>query len=63
MYPPSGYAPADIVSVIVSEFRAEAPQDSASEKVAHGQYVAARAEIEPTKCAESTNDPPGTIKL
>jgi len=43
------------LSVIVSESQAEAPQDSASEGVAHGQYVAARAEIQPVKCAESNS--------
>src|SRR6218665_1841217 len=51
------------LSVIVSEFQAEAPQDSASEEVAHGEYVAARAEIQHAKCAESNYDPPRTIKL
>jgi len=43
------------LSVIVSESQAETPQDSASEGVAHGQYVAARAEIQPAKCAESNS--------
>jgi len=46
----------------VSEFRAEAPQASASEGLAQGPYVGARAGFEPTtfrtKGVESTNEPP-----
>src|SRR6218665_2209305 len=46
----------------VSEFHAEAPQATASEGVAQGPYVAARARFEPTilkmKGDESTNEPP-----
>ena len=47
----------------MSEFHAEATQASASEGLANGPYVAARAEIQPAKNAESTNDPPLTMKL
>ena len=46
----------------LSEFHTEAPQATASEGLAHGLYVAARAGFEPaalrTKGAESTNEPP-----
>ena len=46
----------------VSEFHAEAQQATASEELAEGPYVAARAEFEPailrTKGAEFTNAPP-----
>ena|SRR6218665_4037594 len=46
----------------VSEFHAEAPQATASEGLAQGLYVAARAGFELTtlwtKVAESTNEPP-----
>ena len=45
----------------VSEFHAEAPQAIASEGLAQGPYVAARAGFEPrilwTKCVEYTNEP------
>jgi len=46
----------------VSEFHAKAPQATASEGLAQGPYVAARAGSEPTtlrmKGPESTNEPP-----
>ena len=46
----------------VSEFHAEAPQEIASDGLAQGPYVAARAGFEPTtlrtKGDESTNEPP-----
>ena len=46
----------------VSEFYAETPQATASERLAQGPYVAARAGFEPTtlrtKCRESTNKLP-----
>ena len=46
----------------VSEFHAEAPQATASEGLAQGPYVAARAGFEPMtprmKGDESTNEPP-----
>ena len=46
----------------VSEFHAEAPQAIASERLAQGPYVAARAGFEPTtlrsKGIEFTNAPP-----
>jgi len=46
----------------VSKFHAEAPQATASEGLAHGPYVAARAGFEPatlhTKGVESTNGSP-----
>ena len=48
---------------IALEFHAEAPQATASERLAQGPYVAARAGFEPTtlrtKGDESTNEPPG----
>ena len=51
----------------VSEFHAKAPQATASEGLAQGPYVAARAEFEPTtlrtKGTESTNEPPCPTKL
>jgi len=46
----------------VSEFHAEAPQATASERLAQGLYKAVSAGFEPatlrTKGAESTNEPP-----
>jgi len=46
----------------VSEFHAETPQAIASEGLAQGPYVAARAGFKPetlrTKGIESTNEPP-----
>src|SRR6218665_3373437 len=46
----------------LSEFHAKAPQATASEGLAQGSYVAARAGFEPTtlrtKGDESTNEPP-----
>ena len=46
----------------MSEIQAEAPQATASEGLAQGSYVAARAGFEPTtvrtKCDESTIEPP-----
>ena len=49
----------------VSKFHAEALQATASEGLAQGPYMAARAEFEPTtlwtKGDESTNEPPGLI--
>ena len=46
----------------MSEFHAEAPQAIASEELAQGPDVAARAGFEPatlrTKGAKSTNEPP-----
>ena len=46
----------------VPEFHAEAPQATASEGLAQGPYVVARAGFEPatllTKGAETTNEPP-----
>ena len=46
----------------MSEFHAEAPQATASEGIAQGLYVAARAGFSPTtlrmKVDESTNEPP-----
>ena len=53
----------------VSEFHAEAPWATASEGLAQGTYVAARAGFQPatlrTKGDESTNEPPrpGPIKV
>ena len=51
----------------VSEFHAEAPQVTASEGLAQGPYVAARARFEPTtfctKGDESTNEPPHRTKF
>jgi len=47
---------------IVSEFHAESPQATASEGLAQGPHVAARAGFLPatlrTKGVESTNEPP-----
>ena len=46
----------------MSEFHAEAPRATASERLAQGPYVAAKARFEPTtfrtKSDESTNEPP-----
>src|SRR6218665_2494627 len=46
----------------VKEFHAEAPQSTASEGLAHGQYLAARAGFKPatlrSKGNESANEPP-----
>ena len=46
----------------MSEFHAKAPQATASEGLAHGPYVAARAGFEPmtlwTNGVESANEPP-----
>ena len=51
----------------MSEFHAEAPQATASEGLAQGPYVAARAGFEPTtlrtKGDESANEPPRPTKL
>ena len=51
----------------VSEFLAEALQATASERLAQGPYVAARAGFEPTtlrtKGGESTNEPPCPINI
>ena len=45
----------------MSEFHAKVPQANASEGIAPGPYVAARAGFEPvtirTKCDESTSEP------
>ena len=50
----------------MSEFHAKDPQAIASEKLAQGRSVAARAGYKPatlrTKCAESTNEPPRPTK-
>src|SRR6218665_2370937 len=49
----------------MSEFHAEAPKSTASEGLAQGPYVTARAGFEPrtlrTKFVESTNEPPSLI--
>ena len=51
----------------VSEFRAEVPQATASEGLAQGSYVAARAGVEPTTLrmigVDSTNEPPRSTFL
>ena len=51
----------------MSEFHAEASQATASEGLAQGPYVAARAGFEPstyrTKGDESTNEPPHLTRL
>ena len=50
----------------MSEFRAEAPQATASEGLAQSPYMAARVGLELTtlrpKCDESTNEPPHPIE-
>ena len=50
-----------------SEFHAEAPQVTASEGLAQGPYMAARAGLKPailrTKGVESTNEPPHPTNL
>jgi len=50
----------------VPEFHAQAPQATASERLAQGPYVAAKAGFETmtyqTKGVESTNEPPRPTK-
>ena len=58
----------DTARILYRGFHAEAPQATASEGLAQGPYVAARAGVEPTtlrmKGVESTNEPPRpTIRL
>ena len=51
----------------MSEFHAEVPQETASEGLDQGLYVAARAGFEPTTLQttgdESTNEPPGPATI